>query len=142
MGRTVQVGDYRVVGDLAALDLALAHRALSLHSYWARGRSRADNDLAFANSRVAVALDTDGATAAFARAVTDGVSHAWLADVWVEPEHRGRGLGTAVTAYLVEAPDLADVGRWALVTSSAHELYRRFGFEEFEAPPTLMTRRR
>lgn len=142
MGREATVGDYRIVGDPAALDMDLAHRALSRDSYWARGRTRADHDRAFANSRVAVALDVDRATVAFARAVTDGVTHAWLADVWVEPEHRGRGLGTAVTAFLVQAPDLADVGRWALVTSSAQALYRRLGFDEFRAPPTLMQRLR
>ncbi|HKJ55117.1 MAG TPA: GNAT family N-acetyltransferase [Nitriliruptoraceae bacterium] len=142
MRREVQVGDYRIVGDPASLDMELAHRALSRESYWARGRSREDHDRAFASSRVAVALDAAGATVAFARAVTDGVTHAWLADVWVEPDHRGRGLGTAVTEFLVDAPDLADVGRWALVTSSAQQLYRRLGFTDYEAPPTLMQRRR
>ncbi|MBY5163799.1 GNAT family N-acetyltransferase [Salsipaludibacter albus] len=135
-----RVGEYRIVGDLAALDMDLAHRAMSHDSYWARGRTRADHDRAFANSRVAVALDADGATVAFARAVTDGVTHAWLADVWVEPDHRGRGLGTAVTAFLVEAPDLAEVRRWALVTSDAQTLYERFGFAAHEPPPTLMER--
>lgn len=140
MGLVVRVGDYRIVGDLAALDLDLAHRAMAQDSYWARGRTRADHDRAFANSRVAVALDVDGATVGFARAVTDGVTHAWLADVWVEPDHRGRGLGHAVTAYLVEAPDLVSVRRWALVTADAQALYEEFGFHEHRAPPTLMER--
>lgn len=133
------VGPYRIVGDHAALDLALAHRALSVDSCWARGRSRSDSDRAFANSRVAVALDGD-ATVGFARAVTDGVTHAWLADVWVEPEHRGRGLGRALTAWLVDAPDLAEVRRWGLVTSDAQALYEEFGFAEHTSPPTLMER--
>lgn len=139
-GREVVVGDYRVVGDPATLDLDLAHRAMSVDSYWARGRTRDHNDLAFANSRVAVAVDGDGTTVGFARAVTDGVTHAWLADVWVEPEHRGRGLGRAMTSYLVESPDLSEVRRWALVTSGAERLYREFGFAPHEDPPTLMER--
>lgn len=147
MGRRErQVGPYRVVGDRDALDMEVVHRALSQDSYWARGRSRADNDRAFANSRVAVALDCSGdgveATVAFARAVTDGVTHAWLADVWVEPGHRGRGLGRAVIAWLLDAPDLADVGRWALVTSDAQDLYESFGFTAYVAPPTMMQRLR
>ncbi len=140
MVRARDVGEYRIVDDRAALDMDLAYRAMSRDSYWARGRTRADHDQAFANSRVAVALDRDGATVAFARAVTDGVTLAWLADVWVEPDHRGRGLGTAVTAHLVEAPDLVDVRRWALVTADAQSLYERFGFAPHEPPPTLMER--
>jgi len=139
-GREAVVGQYRVVGHHAALDLELAHRALSVDSYWARGRTRADNDLAFARSRVAVALDGDGATVGFARAVTDGVTHAWLADVWVEPDHRGHGLGRALTSHLVDAPDLTQVRRWALATSGAEDLYRSFGFAAHEDPPTLMER--
>ena len=141
MGREVEVGDYRILGDRAALDLELAHRALSQESYWARGRSREANDRAFAASRVAVAVDADDATVAFGRVLTDFVAHAWIADVWVEQPHRGQGLGRAIVQYLVDDPDLADVGRWALVTSDAQELYRQFGFTEYEAPPTLMQRR-
>lgn len=141
MARVVEVGGYRIVDDPAALDLELAHRALSEESYWARGRSRAANDRAFAVSRVAVGLDAADATVAFARVLTDFVAHAWIADVWVEPAHRGRGLGRAVTQFLVDDPELADVGRWALVTSTAQELYRDLGFTEYVAPPTLMERR-
>lgn len=141
MGREVEVGRYRIVGDRAALDLELAHRALSQGSYWARGRSRAASDRAFAASRVAVALDADDATVGFARVLTDFVAMAWIADVWVEQAHRGQGLGRAVTQYLLDDPELADVRRWALVTSDAQELYRRLGFTEYAAPPTLMHRR-
>jgi GNAT superfamily N-acetyltransferase len=63
----------------------------------------------------------------FARAFTDGVALAYLADVYVLPEHRGRGLGVELVREMVERGPLAGV-RWILHTRDAHELYRRFGF--------------
>jgi ribosomal protein S18 acetylase RimI-like enzyme len=135
-------GPYRIAGDRDLLDMDVVHDALSVSSYWARGRTRETLHVAFANSRVAVALDADGATVGFARAVTDGATHAWLADVWVVPAHRGHGLGAALTRFLVEAPDLRDVRRWCLVTSNAQGLYERLGFEEVDPAtgPTWMQR--
>jgi GNAT superfamily N-acetyltransferase len=132
---------YTLTGDRGALDLAVAHRALSEDSYWARGRTREVTEQAFATSRVAVALAPDGTTAAFARAVTDGVTFAWLCDVWVEAAHRGRGLGKAVVQVLVDAPDLADLPRWTLATQDAHGLYAQFGFEALAHPERWMERR-
>jgi GNAT superfamily N-acetyltransferase len=132
---------YTITGDRGALDLAVAHRALSEDSYWARGRTREVTEQAFAASRVAVALAPDGATAAFARAVTDGVTFAGLCDVWVEPAHRGRGLGKAVVQFLVDAPELAGLRRWTLATQDAHGLYAQIGFETLEHPERWMERR-
>jgi GNAT superfamily N-acetyltransferase len=63
----------------------------------------------------------------FARAVSDGAAVAYLADVYVLPEHRGHGLGVEVVREIVENGPLAD-RRWLLHTRDAHELYRRFGF--------------
>ncbi len=63
----------------------------------------------------------------FARAFTDGVALAYLADVYILPEHRGRGLGVELVREMVERGPLAGV-RWILHTRDAHELYRRFGF--------------
>lgn len=125
--RQLVIGAYRVVGDPDALDTDLAFRVLSQESYWARERALATNEVAFANSRIAVALDPDDATAGFARAVTDGATFAWLGDVWVEPDHRGQGLGVGLVRWFLEGP-LGDIRRWALVTSSASTLYERFGF--------------
>ncbi len=138
--REVVVGTVTVTDDASRLDLDLAHRALSEDSYWAKGRRREVTEAAFAASRVAVALDASGATVGFARAVTDGVTFGYLCDVWVEPDHRGRGIGVAVVSHLVEADDLRDLRRWTLATRDAHDLYRRFGFDDPE--PDLWMQRR
>lgn len=132
---------YTLTGDRGALDLAVAHRALAEDSYWAQGRTREVTEQAFAASRVAVALAPGGATAAFARAVTDGATFAWLCDVWVEPAHRRQGLGKAVVQFLVEAPDLADLRRWTLATQDAHGLYTQFGFAPLDHSERWMERR-
>jgi GNAT superfamily N-acetyltransferase len=63
----------------------------------------------------------------FARAVSDGMSLAYLADVFVLPEHRGRGLGTGLVAAMIEDGPGAGF-RWMLHTADAHALYARFGF--------------
>ena len=77
-------------------------------------------------SRV-VGLYRDGRQVGFARAVTDGVSIAYLADVYVLPEFRGRGLGVELVREIVEGSPFAD-RKWLLHTADAHGLYARFGF--------------
>lgn len=138
MTDTIATDDhYRVVDDRDTLDLDVVHRALSEDSYWARGRPRAITEAAFAASRVVVALDQDGCTVGFARAVTDGCTFGWLADVWIEADHRGHGLGVRLVRALVEAPDLASVTRWMLATDDAHALYERFGFVPAEGDKVM-----
>lgn len=137
----MQVPDgYRLVHEVAALDLDLVHRALSEDSYWAAGRERATTEQAFAASRVSGVVDANGATVAFGRAVTDGVTFGWLCDVWVEPDHRGRGLGVAVVRALTDAPALVDLRRWLLATRDAHGLYGELGFGDVE-PGRMLERR-
>ena len=63
----------------------------------------------------------------FCRAVSDDASLAYLADVYVLPEHRGRGLGVELVREMIDNGPYA-ARRWLLHTRDAHELYRRFGF--------------
>ena len=63
----------------------------------------------------------------FARAFSDGAANAYLADVYVLGEHRGRGLGLELVREMIENGPLNDV-KWILHTADAHELYRQFGF--------------
>ena len=51
----------------------------------------------------------------------------YLADVYVLPEHRGRGLGVELVREMVERGPQAHV-RWMLHTADAHELYAKLGF--------------
>jgi GNAT superfamily N-acetyltransferase len=72
-------------------------------------------------------LYRDGEQVGFARAVSDGVAVAYLADVFVLPEWQGRGLGTALVREVVDGGPLAQL-RWLLHTRDAHAVYARLGF--------------
>jgi GNAT superfamily N-acetyltransferase len=126
-------GDYVISTDRTRLDLEVIHRFLST-SYWAQGRSRERVARAVASSLpFGLYHRGDGGAqtqVGFARVLTDHVVLAFLADVFVLPDHRGRGLGQWLVQVITELPELRAVRRWLLGTRDAHGLYRRFGFAE------------
>ena len=75
----------------------------------------------------------------FARVLTDYVTMAILADVFVLEAHRGKGLGRWLVETVTTLPELQRVRRWMLGTRDAHGLYRQFGLEE-PKPGRLMER--
>lgn len=119
-------GDHLVTTDPDAVDLDVVHGFLSEHSYWAQWRSREQQARANACSRCYTVLDAGGVQVGFARAVTDHVSFAWIADVFVVPAARGHGLGKFLARCFTE--DLAHVHRLFLGTRDAHGLYAQVGF--------------
>jgi GNAT superfamily N-acetyltransferase len=123
---------YEVSTDPARLDRDLIHRFLSEESYWAHGRERWRIERSIDES-ITFGVYRGDEQVAYARVVTDRVTFAWLADVFVIGEHRGRGVGVALVQTVLEHPDLRDVLRWLLGTKDAHDLYRRFGFREVDA---------
>ncbi|MDJ0389066.1 GNAT family N-acetyltransferase [Roseomonas sp. E05] len=135
-------GPYRLSTDRALLDLDAIHRFLAEDSYWARGIGRGLVERAIRGSLPLGAYDAGGRLAGFARAVTDGAVFGYLRDVFVLPAHRGRGLGRALTAALLEHPDLAGLRNWMLATEDAHSLYATLGFAPVANPARLMQRRR
>ena len=123
-------GSYEIDDDPARIDPAAAVAFLTTSAYWARWRTEAAIRGQIAAAwRLTGAYDPAGAMVGFARAFSDGGS-AYLADVYVLPAHRGRGLGKALVSMMVEEGPGAGF-RWMLHTADAHGLYRRFGF----APP-------
>jgi GNAT superfamily N-acetyltransferase len=96
---------------------------------------------ALAGSHRVVGLYHDGAQVGFARAVSDGATVAYLADVYVLEAHRGRGLGLALVGEILEGESLRDV-RWLLHTADAQRLYSKLGFVTGPPPYPLMERPR
>lgn len=120
-------GGYELDDDPARIDVAAVHRFLSEQSYWARGRPRdVVQDLVDTSARV-VGLYSGSVQVGFARVVSDRHVVAYLADVYVLPEHRGRGLGIELVREAVERSPFA-ARRWFLNTSDGHELYAKLGF--------------
>lgn len=113
--------------DKARIDRAEVHRFLSEVSYWAAGRPRATQDRLIDEASRVVGLYDGDRQIGFCRAQTDGVSFAYLADVYVLDRHRGRGLGEALVREMVENGPYANV-RWLLHTTDMHPLYRKLGF--------------
>jgi GNAT superfamily N-acetyltransferase len=133
----------RFSSDPADLDRARVHRWLSEHAYWALGRPREVQDAAIDASRNYAAFDeATGAQLGYARVVTDGVTFAWLCDVIVDPEARGRGVGVGLVGFVMADLDPLDLTRIALATGDAHGLYERFGFEPLSNPEQWMARGR
>jgi ribosomal protein S18 acetylase RimI-like enzyme len=127
----VTVDPLELDDDPRRVDRDAVWRFLSTAAYWARWRNRDQVEQQIDGAwRVVAAYDRAGATVGFGRAVSDGVGFAYLADVYVEPSVRGRGLGVALVRFMVDDGPGREF-RWALHTRDAHGLYARFGF----APP-------
>jgi GNAT superfamily N-acetyltransferase len=112
-------------------------------SYWARGRSAEVSEAALAGSARVVGLyNRDGEQVGFARAISDGATYAYLADVYVLRDHRGRGLGLELVREIVDRGPLRGL-RWALNTADAQGLYAKLGFSsDTPAYPAMERRRR
>lgn len=130
-------GRYEIDDNPARIDLAAVWQFLSAEAYWARWRSRADVRAQVEGAWRVVGCYDRHQMVGFARALSDGVALAYLADVYVLVEHRGTGLGVALIQEMIDNGPGRDF-RWMLHTDDAHDLYRRFGFTQPDS--TLMER--
>jgi len=76
----------------------------------------------------------------FARVVSDKATFAYIGDVFVSAEHRGKGLSKWLMETIVAQPDLQDLRRWLLATADAHGLYQKFDFDSLKHPERWMER--
>jgi GNAT superfamily N-acetyltransferase len=114
--------------DPARLDIGAIERLLR-SSYWASERSRASIEVSISNSLCFGLYEVrSGRQVGLTRVVSDYATFAWLCDVIVDKEYRGRGLGTWMMAVVLGDPSVRHVSRWILATSDAHGLYDRYGF--------------
>lgn len=121
--------EYIASTDKSRIDRDWVWQMLSQEAYWHRWRSRADIEAQLDGAwRVAaVYASTDGPQVGYARAMSDGVGEAYLADVIVDPQHRGNGVGKLLIKTMIDdGPGSAF--RWTLFTQDAHGLYSQFGF--------------
>jgi GNAT superfamily N-acetyltransferase len=121
-------GGYELDDDRDRVDVDAVHAYVS-QAYWATGRPRAEVERLVREAQRVVGLYKDGAQVGFCRAASDGMSFAYLADVYVLEEHRGRGLGLELVREMVENGPYAGT-RWLLHTRDMHRLYAKLGFGE------------
>ena len=132
-------GDYLISTDRSRLDVELIHDFLSRTSYWASGRTLEVVQRSIENS-LAFGVYKENHQVGFARVVTDYATFAWVADVFVLTEHRGRGLSKWLMEVMLSHARLQGFRRWVLATKDAHELYARFGFIPMHRPERWMER--
>ena len=130
--------EFEISSDRERLDVDLIHRFLSTSSYWAQGRTREVVERSIQNS-ICFGAYADGRQVAFARVITDHAVHAYLADVFVIPEFRGRGISKALMSAILDNPELKRL-KWLLGTDDAHGLYSQFGFVALAEPQRWMQR--
>jgi GNAT superfamily N-acetyltransferase len=130
--------DLQISTDPVRLDVQLVHRFLS-SSYWAAGRSLATVERSLKHSLCFGAYVAEQQVG-FGRAISDRAVFAYIADVFVLPEWRGRGIGKKLVQAIVEHPDLRGLQVMLLRTRDAHGLYRPHGFSELSRPEEMMGR--
>jgi GNAT superfamily N-acetyltransferase len=128
--------DYLLSTDKSKIDIKAVHNFLS-RSYWAEEipietvRRSIENSLCFA-------IYHGQMLAGFARVITDSATFAYLADVFILPEHRGKGLSKWLMQIIIDHPQLQGLRRFTLATKDAHDLYAKFGFTLFDKPERWM----
>lgn len=129
--------EYTISTDPVRLDLAAIHDYLSNRSYWVPGISFSDVEQA-AKKSINFGMYYQGQQIGYARVLTDYVRFAYLMDVFISEEYRGKGLGKWLMECVFSHPALQDVRRWMLATWDAHDLYARYGFEPLARPDRFM----
>jgi GNAT superfamily N-acetyltransferase len=129
--------EYEISTDRNRLDIELIHDFLR-SSYWAAGIPRAVVEKSIQNSLCFGAFVGEEQTG-FARVITDFATMAYIADVFVVPAHRGRGLAKKLVRAILAHPELQGLRRFLLATQDAHGLYAQFGFRPLAQPAHFMT---
>jgi len=142
MKKTFRKGKYFISTDKSKLDIKVIQDYLS-NSYWARNRKLKTTKLTIKNS-LCFGLyfmnspASQGQQIGFARVITDYATFAYLADVFILEEHRGKGLSKWLIEVILNYGEVQNLRRWFLATRDAHGLYEKFGFTNLREPEKIM----
>jgi GNAT superfamily N-acetyltransferase len=118
---------YTITTDKAKINVSYTHRYLSTQSYWAQNIPLEVVERSIEGALCFVVLHA-GEQVGFARVITDGATFAYLADVFIDPAHRGQGLSKRLMEAVMHHPSLQGLRRFLLATRDAHGLYAQYGF--------------
>jgi GNAT superfamily N-acetyltransferase len=105
--------------------------------YWAAGRT-IDEVQRTIDASVCFGIYLEDKQIGFARVITDYVVFAYLMDVFIDEEHRGKGYSSILIQAMMNEPQLQEVKIWRLATTDAHFLYKKFGFTKLNHPEKMM----
>jgi len=128
---------YIISSNIEDMDLVVIHEYIS-RSYWAKGIPFETLKRSVENSLCFGVFLSSGEQVGFARVITDKATFAYLADVFILEEHRGKGLSKWLMVEILEDSNLQRLRRIVLATRDAHGLYRKFGFTPLTSPDTFM----
>jgi GNAT superfamily N-acetyltransferase len=136
--QTWERGEYTISTERNRLDVDVIHGFL-VHSYWAAGIPRAMVERSIEHS-LPFGVYHGTRQVGFARVITDYTTFAYIGDVFIIEEYRGRGLSRWLMEVVVQHPELQGLRRWLLFTRDAHGLYEKVGFTPSRTPERLMER--
>ncbi|MBS1552110.1 MAG: GNAT family N-acetyltransferase [Bacteroidetes bacterium] len=136
MKKNFRKGDYLISTDRSKLDFKVIQEFLG-RSYWANKRKPEVTKRAIKNS-LCFGVYFKKSQIGFARIVTDYATFAWLADVFILEEYRGRGLSKWLMEIIMNYSEVQNIRRWFLATKDAHGLYKKFGFTALNEPEKFM----
>lgn len=134
----VQKENYTISTDLARLDID-AIAAMLTRAYWAQGRTR-EMIARYVQHSLVFGIYHGEKQIGLARIVSDYTTFAWLCDVFIHEDHRGKGLGKWLMETIHSHPDLQGLRRWLLATRDAHGLYEQFGWTPLDNPTRWMNK--
>lgn len=124
--------------DTKRLDINFIHQFLT-HSYWAKGRTKEEVIKSLQNC-INFGVYHENTQIGFARVLTDHTVFAYIMDVFIIEDYRGRGFSKQLMQTVTEHPDLRLVKKWMLLTKDAHGLYEKFGFKPYPDPSMVMAK--
>ena len=128
--------DLIISDDKNKLDVELIHKFLTT-SYWAEGRTIEEVKSSIDYS-ICFGIYKDDRQIGFARVVSDLTIIAYLMDVFILEEFRGKGYSKILLQRIFDDDRFKRVKKWMLATKDAHSLYAQFGFGEIKNPDRLM----
>jgi GNAT superfamily N-acetyltransferase len=122
--------------DKSKLDVPFIQNFLK-DIYWAAGRTMEEVQLTI-DASFCFGIYLNGKQIGFARVITDYLVFAYVMDVFITPQHRGKGYSSILIKAMMDEPNLQQVKIWRLATSDAHFLYEKFGFKPLAHPEKMM----
>lgn len=130
-------GEYTLTANKKKIDLQYVYDLLCTPSRYSTGLPVERFPLIIKNS-VCFGVYFQGKQVGFSRVITDFSEFASLWDVFIDEEHRSKGVGKALMAYIFAHPHLQGIFRWFLMTEDAHGLYQKYGFKTEAYNPYVM----
>jgi len=129
--------EFHISTDKSKLDIELIHSFLVNQSYWAKNRSLETVNKSIENS-LCFGLYLEDKQIGFGRVATDFAVFAWILDVFIVKDYRGKGLSKKLMESILKYDGLQNIQRWGLATKDAHGLYEQFGFHKCLTPEIFM----